>query len=170
MNETAFKNIARIVLLLWFILIALLVLIPSGRLLFGERKASDLGKIPSPPDPPSLKDVTWINPSEPAATLTQRVEAYKQQISLYTQFVQAYDKQVTAYGNYLDHKAKESCGECPPKPSEQYSLIVKDTVGPMINNFLTALLAYIFVNAGTQLIGNYLRAKNNQPIEKVRLL
>jgi hypothetical protein len=170
MDAGKFKKIARVLLLLWFILIGLLVLVPSGRLLFGGRKAPLLGKTPVPPDPPSVKDVTWIDPKEPAATLTQRVEVYKQQASIYAQLVQVYEKQVTAYGKYLDQRAKDSCNECPPKPSEEYSLIVKDTVAPMVNNFLAALFVYIFVNAGAQLITNYLRAKNNQTIEEIRLL
>lgn len=170
MGEERFRKVARVILLLWFILIGLLVLIPSCRLLSSERRVPDFGKTPVPPGTPSLKEVAWIDPKEPAATLTQRVEAYKQQVSLYSQLVQAYEKQVVAYGKYLDQRTKESCSECPPKPSEEYSLIVKDTVAPMVNNFLAALFGYIFVNAGAQVISNYLRAKNNQPIETIRLL
>ena len=170
MDETTFKKIARIVLLLWFFVIALVVLIPSSRLLLGTGGAIQPREVPQPPEPPAIKEVTWIDPQESAAILSQRVDTYKQQVLLYTQMVQAYGTKVTAYGKYLDEKAKGGCDKCPPQPVEAYSLVVKETVAPMVNSFLAALLAYVFVNGGTQLLNNYLRLKRGQEIERIALV
>jgi len=170
MDEITFKRVARVVLLIWFLLIALVVLIPSWLLLSGANAAVATRETPRPPDRPSLKEVTWIDPKEPAATLGQRVETYKQQVLLYTQLVQAYDKETAAYSKYLDDRAKGACSTCPPKPSETYALIVKDTVSPMVNSFLAVLLGYIFVNAGTGLINNYLLYKKDEQLERIELV
>lgn len=170
MDETTFKKVARFVLLFWFLLIALVVLIPSFLLLFGADALAISAETPKPPERPSLKEVTWIDPKEPAATLAQRVETYKQQVLLYTQLVQAYDKEVAAYNKYLEDRAKGTCNTCPPKKSETYSLIVQDTIAPMVNTFLAALLGYIFVNAGAQLLNNYLRSKRGESPARVEIL
>ncbi len=170
MNETTFKNVARVVLLLWFLLIASVVLIPSYRLLFGTNATVASRETPKPPSRPSLQEVSWIDPKEPAATLGQRVETYKQQVLLYTQLVQAYDKEVATYNKYLDDKAEGTCGACPPKPSETYALIVKDTISPMVNSFLVALLGYIFVKAGAELVNSYLRYKLGEQTKRIELV
>jgi len=171
MDEETFKKIARVVLLVWFIVVGLLILIPSGWLFLAESGPSNKrDKTPPPPVAPATKEVAWLDPKEPVATLTQRVEAYKQQVLLYGQLEQVYEKQTAAYGKYLDQSAKDQCYDCPQKFSEVYTLVVKDTLVPLVNSFLAALFGYIFINVGAQLVRAHLRSKNNQSIDPIRLL
>jgi hypothetical protein len=76
--------------------------------------------------------------------------------------VAAYSQAVQAYKAYLDSPAADV-------QAQRYKLIVKDTMLSVYSTFVTALLGYVFIKAGTQVIDNYIRAARNQPMQPLQL-
>lgn len=162
------KNFARVVILVWFVVISTFVLIPSYQVLWGKGRI-DVTVPPQPPQLPSLKDVDWIDPKESADVLKQRFETYKQQVQFYGQRVQAYQSEVNAYTKYLDQETKSS-SIGPPTQVDAYTTVVKGTLATLLSTTLTSLLAFAFVSAGAQTVTNYVRTQKGLAPEKLEIL
>lgn len=155
------RKVAQVIILVWFTVVSLFIFVPSYFVL-----SNSLGHgriiVPDPPPPPKTLSLSPIGTSldvkvqeQQVASYVQRVGAYTQQVTAYTQELDAYKAQLTA----LTSDARTST----------YEIVVDKTLAPLLNAFFTALIGYVFTNAGSSLLNNYIKAKNMLPLEPVKL-
>lgn len=151
------KKAFQIILITWFIVVNLYILIPSFIVLKGINQQTQAKDLPTPPPPLSIQplDLTVALDSQ-----KEQVNAFTQQVNAYTQRVNAFTQEVNAYKAYLESSDQFN-------QHTKYSLVVKDTLVTLMSGLLTAIVSYVFVNASTGLANNYIRAKNNQPVEPI---
>ena len=153
-NVEFIRNLFRIILLLWFLVISAFVFVPSYKVFRDARSepVSGLPGLPVAPEPESIKA------GEDAKLAAQRVAAYQHQVKLFEHRIKAYEKEVDV----------KTAGFV--STADAFELVVKDTLLTLVAQFLTALFAYVFVNAGAQVLDNRQRIKGNQAPERIRLL
>ena len=161
------KKTVQIILIVWFILLNLFILIPSFNLLFNYTEETANESIKVPDLPPAVPKLEILNSSAPEKTqdnqvkiATQQVQAYAQQIAAYTQQITAYTQEVNLEKLKMDNSKKGSA-------ITRYNTVIKDSLLTLLGGFATAFITFAFVNAGTTLANNYLRAKNNQPVTPI---
>lgn len=139
-------------------------MIPSYQFLFGQ-EASNVEKLeeppkpPTPPAPPALTSQTSIQVD--AKLIEEKVKGYTQEVIAYTQQVAAYNQQVNAFKTHAELAIKS-------RGATTYEMVVKGTLQPLLSAILTAFLTWVFANVGASLADNYVRAKNNQPLQPIK--
>jgi flagellar basal body-associated protein FliL len=160
------KQFIQILLIVWFIVLNLFILIPSYHLLnYEQENESKTLNPPNPPPPLLIKD---IKVSDPDATqknqvsiATQQAQTYAQQVSAYTQQVNAFTQQVNLEKLKLENSKKGS-------EITRYNTVIKDSLIKLLADFLAALITFAFVNAGTGLVDNYIRARHNLEVKPIK--
>lgn len=143
------QDVARVLLLVWFVVISLFILVPSFYVLqrMGELSAQPLPQPPAAPTPPELLpfDKT-LDKEVQGKQIQSRVDAYQHQVTAYTQLMGAYKSQLDAQGK--------------PPQLAVYQTVVKETLVSLITALLTALIGYVFVKEGVQVAKEYVKAKS----------
>jgi len=153
------KSFWQIIATIWFAILTAGVLIPGISLLYYSRPEQEIKSPPPYPPAPMI-----ASPPLPGSESAQveiyklQVAAYTHQVSAYTQQVSAYKEEVTAYNIYASHLKNTR--------SATYSLVVKDTLIPLLTAFLTALLSFVFVREGRIALGEYWAYKGTARYEK----
>ena len=162
------KELIQWILLGLFVGLIVLVLIPSSTILFGIGGESTV-KLQEPPTPPVPPNPLTLAPLDPKLDLEAQVKVYTQQVNAYTQQVAGYAQQVSAYTQQVNvYKTfAESTGKS--RQAATYELVVKNTLLSLLNTFVAFLLGYVFVKAGANMVDNFIRAKNGQPVESLKL-
>jgi len=137
------KKFITILIVAWFIVAGGVVLMGGIYLMASSHRP--IAEIPSPPPPP---DWTSIKSAEDAA------KVYAAQTS-------AYEKQLAA----INAKSAVECAPC----LEVYKTVAKDTLQPLLNTILAALLGYVFVKGTATLVNNQLLLRRGQEPEKLDL-
>jgi ABC-type glycerol-3-phosphate transport system permease component len=160
------KNLIRIILIGWFIVLNLFIFIPAYRL-FGDVFSKGDEAVQSPPSPP--EPIQALSLAEIDTTLelevlkqqilaqTEQVNAYTQRVSAYTQEVAAYTQQTEAYKTYLSSTVQS-------ERLTVYEKVVNGTLLGMLNAFVAALITYVFANVGASLVNNFI-SKKAQPVQ-----
>ena len=164
------KTLVQVLLLIWFVALSVFVFIPSFVVLRDARNAVNAEEsLPTLPPAPVALVLSSVDPKlDPkkqeaiVKVYTQQVAAYTQQVVVYTQQTTSYRDRLTVYKANLDAAARAN--EVQP-----YTLVVKDVIVPLATTFATALLGYVFVKAGAQLIDNRIRASSNQALRPLDL-
>jgi ABC-type glycerol-3-phosphate transport system permease component len=143
---------------IWFIVVSLMVLVPSFTMLINASPDSALDAIPIPPSKPEPLKI-----SIPANLDDNQVKALGNQVSAYTQQVASYSSEVSAYTQQIvAYKLHAETAKI--KMSNAYDTVVKGTLATLFTTFFTALLGYVFVRVGTGVIDNFIRYKANKPL------
>lgn len=148
------RNFFRIVLLLWFLMVSAFVFVPS----FGVLRDARNSAAPTLPELPVAPESEKIDPKEDPEVLAQRVALFQQQVKIFEHQLNAYKKQVET--ETADHVTK----------AEAFQMVVKDTLVTLVAQFLTALFAYVFVNAGAQVLDNRQRIQAKKAPQTIRIL
>ena len=159
------KTLIATILITSFVVITLLILIPSALLLLSREPdaqfPAELAAVPKPPTQLSLPPLEPKGDTKAQLELDKElISAYSNEVSAYTQHVTAYSQGVQAYKAYLDS---------PGVRTQRYKLIVKDTMLSVYSAFLTALLGYVFIKAAAQVIDNRIRIAHSQSPESLHL-
>lgn len=167
-----FKLSLQIILMAWFIAVNVAILVPSYRLLFGSvDEGVANGPQPHPPSPPPASML--VGPLDPNLDLEkqkQQVESYKQQVAAYAEQIKAYSQEVAGYTQQVAaYKIHEESRKEFNRPAI-YELVVKNSLITLLGGFATTLIAYVFTNLGVGLADNFIRMKNGQPPESLKLL
>lgn len=167
------KTLVQVILLVWFIAINVAILVPSYQLIFDPDALGPANRqvLPQPPAPPPAPAVVEQGGPAPDPQKQKQQEAdYQQRVGVYTEQVKAYTQEVTAYTQQVAaHKAQE---EARSKTNRLtiYGTVVKDALVTLVAGFATALIAYVFANLGAGVADNYVRVKNGQPPQSIKLL
>lgn len=137
------KKFIQILILAWFIIAGGLVLFTGILLITDSRKS--VAEVPAPPPPPPWKELK---------TADDAAKVYAAQTS-------AYEKQLAAIS------ARASAERSPDL--ETYKTVAKDTLQPLLNSILGALLAYVFVKGAATLVNNQMLLRANAPPQPLDL-
>jgi hypothetical protein len=163
------KTAIQIILLTWFIVVNLLIIGPSFYLLLQQPTVAtaEQPKVPSPPGDVTLAS---LDPALDIEKQKQQVEAYKQQVAAYTERVKVYTQQVAAYGQQVTAYKTLQDAQPSTRRAAIFELVVKGTLVTLISGFATALIAYVFTNLGATVIDNFVRMRNNQAPQPLKVL
>lgn len=142
------KKLIQILLIVWFVVAGGLVLISGISLIVASN-----GSGPDVPAPPEL-------PSCPTPDCKD-VKAVQDALAVYTAKIAAYEKQLAAI------KARADASKSPAL--DTYRAVAKETLQPLLNTILAALLGYVFVRSAATLVNNQLLMRANQQPERLDL-
>jgi hypothetical protein len=156
------KNLIARILVASFLMLTLLILLPSTILLFTRgAEVVTPSEVASQPKAPAVITLPSLDANGDLKAQNQRiadmVSAYTQEVAGYTQQVNAYTATLQGYKAYLDSPAAGGW-------TKRYILVVKETLMPVYSTFVTALLGYIFVKALALTMDNRTRAAHGQPL------
>ena len=142
------QDAARVLLLVWFVVVGLFILVPSFYLLqkVKEQGTGAAQTSPQPPAPPELPAFDKsLDKEVQQKQIQSRVDAYQHQVTAYGQLVGSYKTQLDAQGKSLQLAV--------------YQAVVKETLVSLITGLLTALISYVFVKEGAAVAKQYIEAK-----------
>ena len=147
-------------LLILYLTFAAFILVASFLLL--RSSAGNIGEVKDPPIPPSPPSPITLAPFDPELDSQTQVDIYTQQVNAYTQQVAAYTQQVSAYTQHID--AYKTFGDSlnNSRQSAVYQLVVKDTLLPILSTFISAFLAYVFVNTSAKILESYIELRKTK--------
>ena len=131
--------------LVFFGLIAIVLLAGSYLVLFTAPVAVKPEEVPVPPEIPAL------------GTLATDTAAAAQQIAAYQQQAAAYNDRLAAWDEYM----KEWAAQRPKNPDRiaVYQAVVKDALLPLLTPIVAAFLGYAFVKGATNIVQNVMATK-----------
>ena len=130
------KHFLQYLLIAWFLIVSVLVLVPSVTMLWCGCEMTPIKAPPEPPAPPE--------------------ELSDHSLEWYTQQVAAYQKHLDAYKTYM-----AGLGQTPRQ--QAYDAVVTKTLLPLLDKFIVALLGFVFVVSTTVIVDNELRMRRNFP-------
>lgn len=130
----------RWILLIWFVVISLLIFIPSLQIWF--RASSE-----NTPPKPEIEMPRSLSSSKDGVSVGQ---------------VTAQAKWLEAYVKYMAEAARTD-SERTHTRVEAYELVVKDTLAAFATSFITFLLGYAFVNTSGQVAARMLQEPEERP-------
>lgn len=137
------KKTIQVLILVWFAIAALLVLGGGISLIAAAFQA----KTPDVPAPCKINCPEAKTPEEAQ--------------NLYAAQAAAYEKQLAVMKAKADYERSPAL--------ETYKAVARETLQPLLNTILAALLAYVFVNATGTLINNQIAAKADAPLQRFEL-
>lgn len=172
MNGTDKVKIAmRWIFAIWFSVLSIFVGISSFEVYrtAGDEKSTNRFesiKLPIPPNPPVLEDISTLNVEEQVKISQQRISAYEKQVS-------AYEKQIIAYKTQMELADKSDT-------LARYKAVVTDTLVVYLSGFVTAFLGWIFANLAAGAAERFTESRqrhteaadsvNNQPLKPIKIL
>ena len=161
MGKDAWQTFMRVTIFIWFIIVNLLVLVPSFQLLLDAEPKGIPKKMPAPPVTPQIAVASEASQGVPADVQARQLDVLKKKADIYQQAIQTYEKHVAAYNKLVEQSSKICGSACGWSKIEIYKLVVKDTLVTLITTMLASLVGYAFVSIGGELLRNYLQKKGD---------
>jgi hypothetical protein len=162
MMDSGIKTVVRIVLVAWFVIVNILILVPSFLVLWAPEAENRLTlQTPERPKPPDV--MALVNKDADSTARATQVTFAGHVTTMYGHQAGVYMQQVNAYKTNAELLAKS------PDRS-RYQLVVKDTLVPLLTVFFSALITFAFINGTSSLINNHNLLKHGKDPQPINLL